>query len=712
MPVPSNRTPVRLARGDYSALSTNLSSLGEGELVFAKDEDRLYMVESGVLVACTTDVSTKADLVNGKLDPAQLPSLAISEYMGEAADEAAMIAFVGERGDWCVRTDLGTTFILSTDDPTVAANWIQISTPAPVFPVDSVNGETGAVSLGVQDMDDFALNLTSPEYTGLTNKVLVSSQIQSTSDWTYASYFDRTEFYYLDDLATDLNVLSSGDSVTFKAPGVSDVTATLTANPTRHTFDLYRLDFPAGIFPQEWDDLPLGTAVILESTPFGGASIPLADEDVLKWSSADQEFKPAQLATVATSGSYNDLADQPTIPAAAPVDSVNGETGAVSLGIQDMDDYGLRPDYSSVYSFNYANHDPSNTSWVGADGEWGDTTDSGFTRLTFSGVDANGVTVPHPTGNAAWWYSTDNGSSWTSKSSQTWVSLGSAFTVQENSSITRSGNLQITWTDPNSPATLPVADGDVLQYVAADSEFKPTALATVATSGDYDDLTNKPTIPAAAPVDSVNGETGAVSLGIQEMDDFAPFSTPPGGEATWDYQSGSGIPATGAYTIINTQQLRLENNGASSVMPYTSGDPIWIAFASANDGAFAEYEVSSFVYTTPYWTLTLTSAIPGTGNLGELTTSQTDPGVSIPVALVDGEILRWNNIDQKFKPATLATVATSGDYDDLTNKLTGSDVRTLLGIGEYVDDAAAGTGGVASGAMYYNTTSSDYRLKS
>ena len=42
---------------------------------------------------------------------------------------------------------------------------------------------------------------------------------------------------------------------------------------------------------------------------------------------------------------------------------------------------------------------------------------------------------------------------------------------------------------------------------------------------------------------------------------------------------------------------------------------------------------------------------------------------------------------------------------------TASEVRTLLGIGEYVDDAAAGTGGVASGALYYNTTSSDYRLK-
>ena len=42
----------------------------------------------------------------------------------------------------------------------------------------------------------------------------------------------------------------------------------------------------------------------------------------------------------------------------------------------------------------------------------------------------------------------------------------------------------------------------------------------------------------------------------------------------------------------------------------------------------------------------------------------------------------------------------------------GGAIRTALGIGEYVDDTAAGTGGVVSGALYYNTTSSDYRLKS
>jgi hypothetical protein len=43
---------------------------------------------------------------------------------------------------------------------------------------------------------------------------------------------------------------------------------------------------------------------------------------------------------------------------------------------------------------------------------------------------------------------------------------------------------------------------------------------------------------------------------------------------------------------------------------------------------------------------------------------------------------------------------------------TGAALRTALGIGAYVDDAAAGVGGVSSGALYYNTTDSEYVLKS
>ena len=373
--------------------------------------------------------------------------------------------------------------------------------------VESVNGETGAVVLNLEDLNDVVeydpslnFNGTWVKQNGTSNVAASVAGVDTSAirfatvsggvdvQPAFASWAPRVLGVDYPDIpggnnnVADIPVLIILDGVEYN-PTVSAIW-----NRDEGAYPTVQLSFS--------DDDGLGGLPGIGSLqlylPGLRENSISYDGKFIKYDGTTGQWGPAQLATVATSGSYNDLTDLPVITA-APVDSVNGKTGVVSLGIQDMDDYGLRPDYSSVYSFNYANHDPSNTSWVGADGEWGDTTDSGFTRLTFSGVDANGVTVPHPTGNAAWWYSTDNGSSWTSKSSQTWVSLGSAFTVQENSSITRSGNLQITWTDPNSPATLPVADGDVLQYVAADSEFKPTQLATVATSGSYNDLTDLPT---------------------------------------------------------------------------------------------------------------------------------------------------------------------------------------------------------------------------
>jgi hypothetical protein len=44
------------------------------------------------------------------------------------------------------------------------------------------------------------------------------------------------------------------------------------------------------------------------------------------------------------------------------------------------------------------------------------------------------------------------------------------------------------------------------------------------------------------------------------------------------------------------------------------------------------------------------------------------------------------------------------------SNLTASLLRSALGIGEYVDDTAAGVGGLLSGDMYFNTTSNTYVL--
>lgn len=51
MATPSNRVPVRIARGLKAVLEASILDLREGEIVYAKDEDTLYVVENGALVA-------------------------------------------------------------------------------------------------------------------------------------------------------------------------------------------------------------------------------------------------------------------------------------------------------------------------------------------------------------------------------------------------------------------------------------------------------------------------------------------------------------------------------------------------------------------------------------------------------------------------------------------------------------------------------------
>jgi hypothetical protein len=51
MPTPTNRTPLRVARGTYSNLNGSLTDIQEGEICYATDEDKLYVKEGSTLVS-------------------------------------------------------------------------------------------------------------------------------------------------------------------------------------------------------------------------------------------------------------------------------------------------------------------------------------------------------------------------------------------------------------------------------------------------------------------------------------------------------------------------------------------------------------------------------------------------------------------------------------------------------------------------------------
>lgn len=84
--------------------------------------------------------------VDGTLDLSQLPAIAISDTF-VVATQAAMLALVAERGDIAIRSDLGKSFILATDDPTALGDWKELVASGYVL---SVDGLTGAVRLSHQ----------------------------------------------------------------------------------------------------------------------------------------------------------------------------------------------------------------------------------------------------------------------------------------------------------------------------------------------------------------------------------------------------------------------------------------------------------------------------------------------------------------------------------------------------------------------------------
>lgn len=82
----------------------------------------------------------------GKIPQSQLPAIALQEFLGTVASQAAMLALTGQRGDWTTRTDLGTDWQLIAEPSTTLANWRERTYPA--SPVQSVDGKVGAVTLG------------------------------------------------------------------------------------------------------------------------------------------------------------------------------------------------------------------------------------------------------------------------------------------------------------------------------------------------------------------------------------------------------------------------------------------------------------------------------------------------------------------------------------------------------------------------------------
>lgn len=117
MPTPTNRTPLRVARGTYSNLNGSLTDLQEGEITFATDEGKLYVKQGSALTSISSssqaaptpsDVTASPAFVSGagtSADPFVITNGA-SPFAGGTLNSAQQITIANANpGDLVVFTD-------------------------------------------------------------------------------------------------------------------------------------------------------------------------------------------------------------------------------------------------------------------------------------------------------------------------------------------------------------------------------------------------------------------------------------------------------------------------------------------------------------------------------------------------------------------------------------------------------------------------------
>jgi hypothetical protein len=238
-----------------------------------------YGITDGVNTSDLGAANGVATLDSGsKLTSSQLPDIAVTEYLGDSANEAAMLALTGQEGDWTTRTDLGTVWIITGTDPSVIGGWTQLSYPT--APVTSVAGKTGAVTL---DSSDVGLgNVTNDAQLKIASNLADLDNVTTARDnlglGTIATQ-DANAVAITGGSATGLTSLgvvdnttlgsSNTDTVTFNARAASEFTPA-----TDNTYDLGRTG-------HEWRDLYLdGTAnidsLIADTADINGGTIDAA----------------------------------------------------------------------------------------------------------------------------------------------------------------------------------------------------------------------------------------------------------------------------------------------------------------------------------------------------------------------------------------------------------------------------------------------------
>lgn len=137
MPTPINRTPIRVARGTYSNLNASVADIQEGEAVYATDQNRIYVKESGSLVSTQPD--TSAFLDSGDI------GVSVQAYDADnAVTDVTQTFTAGQRGE--VTTLTSSSGVLAIDFNASNNFYIQLSQNVSSVTVSNATaGQSGSI---------------------------------------------------------------------------------------------------------------------------------------------------------------------------------------------------------------------------------------------------------------------------------------------------------------------------------------------------------------------------------------------------------------------------------------------------------------------------------------------------------------------------------------------------------------------------------------
>jgi len=331
-----------------------------------------------------SDLGTYASLTGGKISASALPDIAISEYKGAVANQAAMLSVSGEKGDWVTRTDEGKVYVITGNDPSVIGGWTALVYPvapstdlnyatgtttgvvssstgtdatipaattstaglmtdadktkldgiaagAQVNTVDSVAGKTGAVTLVKADVTDF----NDADYATSAQGALADSAVQPndnvstlTNDAGYitSAQAPGTDLSYT---AATRELASSTGSNVILPEAVAGATAGLFSSADKSKLD----GIAAGAQANTVDSVAGKTGAVslvkADVTDFSDADYATAAQGAL----ADSAIQSGDnISTLTNDAAY-------ITSAGAPVQSVAGRTGNVTLAKADITDF-------------------------------------------------------------------------------------------------------------------------------------------------------------------------------------------------------------------------------------------------------------------------------------------------------------------------------------------------------------------------------------